>query len=680
MFDVCLVSMPFAAVERPSIALGLLQAILAEAGISATSLYANISFAEEVGPAEYGFWESTLGDMAFSGAAFPDFHPDLTRHLRLVFRRRRAEARQAGLPDEEDDFLECAHDLRRRAAEFVRRTARAALDTAARVVGCTSMYWQHAASLALLREVRRLDPSVVTMLGGANCEGVMGLATHRNFTWVDYVVSGEADDLIAGLCRTALSGSRAAPPADLPFGVFGPAHRQVGYPPRGGHDGAPRAACRDLGRLPPPDYDDYFRTLRASPLAGVVRPGLLVETARGCWWGAIRQCKFCGISETGMVYHSKPPERVVAEFRQLESRYAVSDFEVTDNILDMSYFKTVIPRLAECADGRRIFWETKANLKRTQLAQLAEAGVTWIQPGIESLDSRVLSIMDKGVSASQNVQLLKWCREFGVRLSWNLLWGFPGEEDAWYAEMAAPLPLLEHLQPPRLALRLRYDRYSVYEARAAEYGLKLVPLPFMFLTYPVSPREMADLTYYFGEEGGEGSKREPLGQRPGVGALCEAVRSWQRNFWRRLRPVLSLEDDGGQLRILDTRRCAVEARTALRGLARAVYLACDDAPTRAKLVAVIEKDYGLTPAHDEVERVLADLRRRRLILDLDERFISLAVRGPLPQLPRDTQFPGGYTLPLRPTDGRVGKSQRPARPDATPTASSVMKWSTVRTT
>jgi ribosomal peptide maturation radical SAM protein 1 len=336
---------------------------------------------------------------------------------------------------------------------------------------------------------------------------------------------------------------------------------------------------------------------------------------------------------------------VIEEMQLLETRHGVSDFEVTDNILDMSYFKTVLPQLEKHAARRRIFWETKANLKRSQVEQLAKAGVTWIQPGIESLDSRVLKIMDKGVQGSQNVQLLKWCREFGVRLSWNFLWGFPAEDDDWYLELAEKLFLLEHLQPPRVIVRLRYDRYSVYQVRAAEYGLKLKPLPFMFLTYPVPADEMMNLTYYFGAVGSNGSRRKPINERPGVVALYKSVRKWQKKFWRGLPPVLSLEDDGEQLQILDTRSCALEALTTMKGLDRAVYLACDEGPLQTKLPAVLEKDFGISTTPDEIESVVANLQRRSLIMEIDGRLVALAVRGPLPKLPTADQFPGGFSLP-----------------------------------
>ena len=160
----------------------------------------------------------------------------------------------------------------------------------------------------------------------------------------------------------------------------------------------PRPLIRDMDALPTPDYDDYFEALRASTLSTLIRPGLLAESSRGCWWGEKSHCTFCGLNGTGMKYRSKSPERVLTELAELSRRYGVNGIQFVDNILDMSYFRTMLPRLA--AEGGRyaLFYETKANLKREQVKLLAEAGVRWIQPGIESLDDNVLRLIGKGNS------------------------------------------------------------------------------------------------------------------------------------------------------------------------------------------------------------------------------------------------------------------------------------------
>src|SRR5262249_59991911 len=101
---------------------------------------------------------------------------------------------------------------------------------------------------------------------------------------------------------------------------------------------------------------------------------------------------------------------------------------MADNILDTKCLSTVIPRLRGA--GLELFYEVKSNLTKASLAAMRAAGVTWIQPGIESLSNLTLQVMGKGTTAIQNIQLLRWCAELGVKPSWNILYGFPGEDPA----------------------------------------------------------------------------------------------------------------------------------------------------------------------------------------------------------------------------------------------------------
>ncbi|NKO00838.1 hypothetical protein, partial [Weissella cibaria] len=152
---------------------------------------------------------------------------------------------------------------------------------------------------------------------------------------------------------------------------------------------------------------------------------------------------------------------------------------------------------------------------------------------------------------------------------WNVLWGFPGEQDAWYAETARMIPSLYHLMPPRLVTRLRYDRYSVYQAQAAEYGLRLQAAEAMRMTYDLDPGLLDDLTYYFD------AVPAPPPAGPGVRAMQRAVMDWSDAFWRGpLHPLLCVRDDGEALHFLDTRDQTAQFR--VDGLSREIYLACED--------------------------------------------------------------------------------------------------------
>jgi ribosomal peptide maturation radical SAM protein 1 len=638
---VCLVSMPYASVTLPSLALGLLKSLLEREGIAASVVHANLWFLETVGLERFRICEHLapielqVGEWTFAEAAFRELTPDdsalfarLRRRPSLILTRHRS----ADLPRLFDDL----RALRRAATAFVDTAARRVLATGARIVGCTSTFEQHVASLALLRRVRELDPGVVTVLGGGNCEAAMGRATHSHFPWVDYVVSGEADGFIAPLCRDLLAEGRDVPPERLPAGVLGPGHRTL--PP----GDPPRATFHALDTLPYPDFDDYFAALAESPMRDAIMPGLPVETARGCWWGARHHCTFCGLNGGSMGFRSKSPERAVAEFEHLERRHGLRRFEVVDNILDMAYLKTFVPRLgANGGAGRSVFYEVKANLTRAQVETLARSGVRWLQPGIESLHSSILRLMDKGLQAFQNVQLLKWAREFGVRLSWQMLWGFPEEDDAWYAEMAAALPMLEHLQPPGGILRLRLDRFSVYHERPADFGLELRPVSSLRWVYPLSEDVCRDLTYFF-QDVDAPETIDWIARRPGVGVAVAAVKRWRRRFWRETRPILGMQDDGRRVVVHDSRGIASQFTTRLTGLARAVLLACDGAPPRARLADVLAREHGVTAPARRIDAAVDSLVARHFLLAMDGRLVALPVRGELPPLPTFREFPGGW--------------------------------------
>lgn len=650
MADVCLVYLPYGPLERPSLAYSLFKPVLQSQGIDVRVLYSNFAFAEDVGAILYGdmSWvrEEMMGEWTFAGAAFPDFHPDHGAYLSRV-----AATYSRGEEREEEAVRRTLWTLRRKAAAFIERHAREVLDLHPRIVGCSSTFNQHCAALALTRRLKELDPSVVTILGGANCEGEMGLATTESFPWVDFVVSGEADEIFPALCRRLLERGPDLPPEDLPAGVFGPAQRARRQLPGGT---APRAMVQRLDDCPIPDFDDYFAALARFSGKGRISPGLLVETSRGCWWGEIQHCTFCGLNGGSMAYRSKSPTRAVAELRELRRRYGIDRFLVVDNILDCKYFRDMLPALAAAAEEFRLFYEIKANITYAQLKALRDAGATWLQPGIESLHDGALQLMRKGTQAWINVQLLKWARELGVHLTWNILCGFPGESDDWYGEMAEWVPLIEHLQPPKELRPIRFDRFSPYQARPEEFGLRLRPAWTYPYIYPLAQETLSRLVYVFELEEGPGRQTNAfrlwgsaeftsLGGA-GKDALQERLRTWLAAFLSPLPPLLCKTEEPGRTLILDTRSVAPESRVVLEGLAHRVYRACDHSPSLAGVVKALREDGGRNVDPGEVGRAVTELVERKLVLRLGERLLGLALRGEVPSLPRSNEdgYPGGW--------------------------------------
>jgi magnesium-protoporphyrin IX monomethyl ester (oxidative) cyclase len=623
--DVTLVCMPFAEVQRPSIALGLLHATLLGAGIESEVVYANLGFAESIGLVSYQAIQSTptdqlLGEWCFASCLFPDIPRNDEEYLDLVL-----DVRCNGFPAELEQRKDLMRWMRAQCCAYVDHLAEAIVMRASRIVGCSSVFQQHCASLALLKRIRELSPQTVLLMGGANCEGEMGLETLRSFPWVDSVVSGEADAIFQELCRMFLEHGRTVHSAALPHGAISQAHLATAFRSESAsHAQPPRPVIREMDALPTPDYDHYFEQLNASVLSGLIKPGLLAESSRGCWWGEKSHCTFCGLNGFGMKYRSKSPERVLAELADLSERYGIRSIQFVDNILDMSYFKTVLPKLADGQNGYILFYETKANLKREQVELLAQAGVRWIQPGIESLDDNLLGLIGKGNSALMNLQLLKWASEFGIDASWNMLSAIPGESDGWYAEMAKWLPAIFHLQPPTGVNRIRYDRFSPYHMRPQDFGLTLEPSRAYSYVYPFARESLMRLAYSFEDSGRQTHIHRGVQQQPGQRELQEVVREWN-HLWHTSKPVLRVYDDDHRLQVVDTRPCARQTCWIAGELETEIYRLCDTAKTPASLMNEICARTHQKVSTPEIESAIESLCHSKLLLRLNSKLLSIGI-------------------------------------------------------
>lgn len=614
--------MPFAPLQRPSIALGLLAAVLQREQISVNIRYANLEFAAHIPWAQSEIFTETppqdcLGDWIFAQAAFPDHQRDPEVFLRHVCPKYKFDAHPDGL---RGMLLE----VRNEANHFIADLASEIAAAKPRIVGCTSSFQQHVAALALLRRLREITPEITTIIGGANCETSMGLTTHRRFRWVDYVVSGEADGLIGQLCRLIFEHAGNAPAEKLPSGVFGRVHRVRGYPVD--QCDVPRALTSNLERLPSPNYDSYFETLARMPFRKEIKPALPMESSRGCWWGEKHQCTFCGLNGGGIRFRSRPAREVLDELDALSQRYCQNDFEMVDNVLDHKYFRSLLPGLSSRKGTYRFFYEVKSNLTRDQVKLLRKAGVVRMQAGIESLHSGVLRLINKGVCAAANVRLLKWCRESEIDLSWNMLYRVPQEKDEWYTEMAEWLPWICHLQPPLAFNPVRIDRYSQYHAKPGMYDLKLAPAKMYEEIYPVSSEDMANLAYFFTDaieaDNSEAGRMQKSHLTYGRRTVERWITEWRKLFVER-PPHLGMRGNKDEIEILDTRPCAVKSSFVLRGIDREVLLLCDDALPSRLLQQELRNRFGAARHLQEIAASIVKLKKLKILLELDSGLISL---------------------------------------------------------
>ncbi len=454
------------------------------------------------------------------------------------------------------------------------------------------------------------------VFGGANCEGAMGAALHRAFPVIDVVVRGEGEQVLPELALDLLSGRPVRPRPGLCFREPGADGAQVVVPEEPG--------SVPLDDVPTPRYDEYFERLRGTSFApGIDRDlTILYESARGCWWGEKSHCAFCGISDHAMSFRAKSPDRVLEELAELARRHGRLDFFFVDYILNHAYFEDLLPRLRDAGYDLRIFCETKANLRREQVRLLHEAGFTAIQAGVESLSTPVLKLMRKGVTGLQNLRLLKWCAEYGVRLYWNVLYGIPDEPPEEYAAMADLVPSLTHLEPPRL-VPLQLDRFSPHFEHPSEFGI--VPLRprrdfrFVYPSDAVDDAALAEIAYSFEFRYRDGRDPEAY-----TAALRSAVLEWQSNG-RAAIGTLGYRRGPGFLIVADRRPGLEPAEYHLGETEARIYLACEDGATEEQARRA-SRGASAVGVRDFLGRLVG----ARLACKVDGRYLALA----LPHAPR----------------------------------------------
>ncbi|MBI4670322.1 MAG: RiPP maturation radical SAM protein 1 [Chloroflexi bacterium] len=614
---VALVEMPFRQYYQPAAGLALLKATLEPLHVPAKILYMTLRLAERMGGANYeALTDATntlVGEWLFAPALFDPAPSDPERYVQEVLFGNSKLYRSTATTgsDKLAVFNQAVEIARGQIDAFLDECLTEVMELAPKLVGFSNSFPQNFASLALAKRIRAHLPGSYIVFGGANCTGVMGLELVRQFPFVDAAVSGEGEIVFPELVRRVLAGQVIG---EIP-GVY-----TQSYAARTTADGNSLTHAEmlaDLDALPLPEYADYFEQRAKCGDANLRPPQLPFETSRGCWWGERSQCTFCGLNGVSLTFRHKTPRRAWEEFDQTLSKHPVAFVAATDNILDMRYFDEFLPQLAAREHKPILFFEVKANLKKEQVRRLRASQARFIQPGIESPSTPILQLMRKGITALQNVQLLKWCREFGVIPKWNLLWGFPGEPPDEYRRMAEWIPYLTHLNPPENVGAISLERFSPYLQHAEQFGLVNVrPHPIYRHIYPFDEDALANLAFHFSFD-----YRVPQDVESYTAPVMEQVQMWRNAF---ATSELFAAELGEILMLCDLRPAAHRGLTALVGRQRQLYLACDAVRSLRGLQRMMQQT-GQVATLQEIEAELEPLVDRGLMLREGDNFLSLAI-------------------------------------------------------
>ncbi|MGC2403227.1 MAG: radical SAM protein [Acidobacteriaceae bacterium] len=237
--------------------------------------------------------------------------------------------------------------------------------------------------------------------------------------YVDVVVRGQGEITIVEIAE-ALLAKRSLE------GIAG-----VSWKYRGERRHNPDRHVEPLDALPVPafdlsDFDAYEK------LSGFRQIGY--ATSVGCPYA----CNYC----TDMVFYKRrfnalPAERVVAELVELVSKHQLHEVALLDSNFPVQVERALNIARGILASGVKFRWTFQAStdflcrMSEDEVRLLGRSGVTHMGFGTESTSDTVLKLMNKRHQrVNEMYETARKANLAGIRVTFNLIFGYPGETEA----------------------------------------------------------------------------------------------------------------------------------------------------------------------------------------------------------------------------------------------------------
>ncbi|MFA6283571.1 MAG: RiPP maturation radical SAM C-methyltransferase [Desulfurivibrionaceae bacterium] len=596
-FRLGLIAMPWALFNRPSVQLGTLKSYLAQAepDVQVRCLHPYLGLAKAIGLDLYreisqDVW---LCEGLYAGLLFPEQRGVLQGFLA----KRLKQCKSVGAQDIDSLWQKVDAHLQ----QWLARQEWNKFD----LVGFSVCFNQLLASLLAAKHLKTLQPQLPIVFGGSSCVAEMGSSLLASFPWLDYVVHGEGEMVLANLCQVLAGRQAALAPQVLARNSQASKEAFTG------------CQFKTLSELPPPDYDDYFLDLHRDFSGDPFVPELPVEFSRGCWWG---KCTFCNLNLQWHGYRGKTAAQMEQEVLTLSQRHGCLDFSFTDNVLPGREAPDFFAQMAQGKKDFRFFAEIRVNQRGEVLKGYRQGGLVAVQAGIEGLSQGLLERMRKGATVMENLALMKESLALGIRLDGNLITCFPGSTEAEVQETLANLDFV--LPSPPLTGATFFLGYGCEVAeKPSDYGIRaIVQHPHNRKLFP--PQILPGLTLLINDYRGDRAHQRRLWQ-----PVVKKIRAWQRFHEARripahLVPPLSYRDGGNLLIIRQELPGQATLHHRLRGTSRAIYLACDTVVEFDTLSRLFPK-----LGRAQLATFLGELAAKRLLFAQGTRYLALAVHS-----------------------------------------------------
>jgi ribosomal peptide maturation radical SAM protein 1 len=558
--SVLLVAMPFAGITIPSIQLPVLEGYCRERGITIETRHLYLKAADVYGLQNYHALiyppnDSYTAQMVFSKYVFPEHWRNNEDRFREFFNQQSVQKSQL----QQFSFDEYVHRTDVLYQWILDHVDWRSYD----IIGFTLNYGQLLPSLAVAKKIKELALEKKIVFGGSRTVDTLGMNVLLAFEYVDFIVSGDGEDALF-LLASDYENYKSVPRLMYRMG-----DEVIWNKPD---------VIVDLNTVPIPSYDQFYQDL-ASASVDVQQyyqyyGRFPVEISRGCWWS---RCTFCNLNIQHQCYQEKSADRIIQEIQFLSERYHMMDFQLIGNTLPKTDYRTLFEKLKYLGRDFSFFVEARAGqLTSDDYTLMKEAGFTMIQTGIESFSKNYLQKMNKGVRVIDNIAVLKFCKENGIKNNYNLLVRYPNEEAVDFNETKKIVQILKgYLDAPQLC-ELRVMHGSSIQRHPEQFNIEgLEHVPIDRIMYPLEfLKKGLSFVYDF-------NRKIPSTDHPWESLVGE---------WKKEREIFELEsitrqttidrlifyfvDGGSFIKIYDKRDRQNIRIFVLNELERRVFLSC----------------------------------------------------------------------------------------------------------
>ncbi len=273
-----------------------------------------------------------------------------------------------------------------------------------------------ASAIEASRLVRQLNPDIPIIFGGWHPSLLSGQTLLEDY--VDIVVRHQGERTLVEILDRLRTGGTL----DLVQGCW--------FKRAGAIQQNPDRPAASLASLPQPAYDLIdFDVYEAT---GGVRK-LPYATSTGCPYA----CNYC----TDMVFYNRrfnayDVDRVVGEVTDLVRAHRLQEIALVDSNFLVDVHRALAIAQGFVDSGVKFAWSFQAStdllcrMSDEEVELLGQSGVSHIGFGTESASPEVLTLMNKRHQHIPDIEeAARKCMRAGIRVTLNLIFGYPGEEE-----------------------------------------------------------------------------------------------------------------------------------------------------------------------------------------------------------------------------------------------------------